>query len=367
MSEQAIRVKQQAETVDIVWPDGTQTSLPHLWLRDNCDCNDCRVEQTTEKKFMVTSVTVDIKPASTEYLDDTLRIVWPDGHATCYNGCDLHAFANEDTELRSEWGAGYVPVGFDFQDFLNDDGAAASAIQEFVKSGAMVLKNAPQEPNTLEQLAPRLGPIREVLFERIHNVEVYADGYNVAHTPLPLPPHNDFASYSWPPSVQALHMLVNEVPGGESVVVDGWRVLRELRAARPDLFDVLCSTPVPFRMFDRDNETCTLEPLVRCDVDGHITGLRFSNQLMQAINPNRPGVAKFYRAYHELCKRVTDPSVKVSFRLGAGEILVVASHRVLHGRNAFQASGRRHLQDAYFEFDNVRNHLVLLRRKGLVQ
>ena len=72
----------------------------------------------------------------------------------------------------------------------------------------------------------------------------------------------------------------------------------------------------------------------------------------------------FYQAYRELCRRITDPTAQVSFRLNGGEILVVAAHRVLHGRQAFEPGGRRHLQDAYFEFDNVKNHLVVLRRKG---
>lgn len=56
--------------------------------------------------------------------------------------------------------------------------------------------------------------------------------------------------------------------------------------------------------------------------------------------------------------------VKASFRLDGGDILIVAAHRVLHGREAFEAAGSRHLQDAYFELDNVRNHLVVLQRKG---
>ena len=60
----------------------------------------------------------------------------------------------------------------------------------------LLLGAAGQEDRTLERLSARLGPVREVLFERIHNVKVDPRGYNVAHTSLALPPHNDFASYS---------------------------------------------------------------------------------------------------------------------------------------------------------------------------
>jgi gamma-butyrobetaine dioxygenase len=164
--------------------------------------------------------------------------------------------------------------------------------------------------------------------------------------------------------VQALHMLVNDAAGGASVIVDGWRVLQQLRDDHPAMFESLCSMPVPFREFDDVTETYAVAPLVRCDVDGSILSLRFSNQLMQRIDPSQPGVTDFYHAYRELCRRLTDDAAKATFRLDAGDILIVACHRVLHGRKAFDAGGARHLQDAYFELDNVGNHLVLLSRGG---
>ncbi len=353
-----------ADAVEVRWPGGGVSTLPYLWLRDNCGCDECRVVQTTEKNFIITSVPVDLQPSEVALVDDQLRLIWPDGHETCYAGADIRAFDQDEVSTWTPWGADFRPRKTDYQTFLADDSAAAAMIADFLEHGVSILDGAPMEPGTLEELAPRLGPIREVLFDRIHNVELDPAGYNVAHTAFALPPHNDFPSYSWPPSVQALHMLVNETPGGDSIVVDGWSVLAKYRQEHPDFFESLCSMPVPFRMFDEDNETNAVAPMVRCDTEGNIVAFRYSNQLMQAMNPNRPGVALFYRAYHQLCRRISASAVKATFRLEGGEILLVASHRVLHGRQAFEPTGRRHLQDAYYELDNVKNHLVLLRRKN---
>jgi len=355
------------DALRIDWSANSSTILPHLWLRDNCDCSDCRIAQTDEKKFMVSSVPANLAPTSARLIDDRLRIVWPDGHQTTYEGKRLRAYGSINDDTRSSWPRDFSPYRSVYRSFLDDDRTAANAIARFVRDGAMILENAPTAQGTLENLAPRLGPVREVLFDRIHDVAVDPTGYNVAHTPLPLPPHNDFASYTWPPSVQALHMLANETPGGDSIIVDGWAVLTALRAEYPDFFDVLCRVAVPFREFDDDNETFAVEPIVRCNSDGTIAGLRFSNQLMQAIDPNDPLAGRFYEAYRELCTRITNPDMQVSFRLKGGEVLVVAAHRVLHGRQSFEPVGRRHLQDAYFELDNVKNNLVVLRRRGKAQ
>jgi alpha-ketoglutarate-dependent taurine dioxygenase len=42
--------------------------------------------------------------------------------------------------------------------------------------------------------------------------------------------------------------------------------------------------------------------------------------------------------------------------------LLVAAHRVLHAREAFVPSGKRHLQDAYFELDNIANKVITLNK-----
>jgi gamma-butyrobetaine dioxygenase len=365
MMERHGAVTLRGDSLEVVWPCGASSVLPYLWLRDNCDCGDCRVEQTSEKRFMINAVAADLAPASVDLTDDLLLVTWPDGHRSHYRSADVLGQAAARGPTWQPWDSAFVPLHTDYQGFLDDDGQAAAAIAEFLRHGAIVLEAAPSRPGTLESLAPRLGPIREVLFARIHDVKVDLGGYNVAHTAMELPPHNDFASYSWPPSVQALHMLVNEAAGGETVIVDGWRVLRALREEHSAMFESLCNVPVPFREFDDDTETYAVAPLVRLDANGNIVSLRFSNQLMQRIDPAQPGVAGFYRAYRELCRRLTDTSAKATFRLHAGNILIVASHRVLHGRTAFDAEGARHLQDAYFELDNVANHLVLLSRGGV--
>ena len=218
-----------------------------------------------------------------------------------------------------------------------------------------MLVDAPTEPDSSEQLAARLGPIREVVFDRIHNVVVDPAGYSIAHTKLALAPHNDFTSYNWPPSVQLLHMLVNECEGGDSSIVDAFGVVDGLRRDHPEKFDALCAVPVPFRLFSDDDESYAVNPVIDLDAGGNVRLVRFNTQQMQPIPLCEPRLNDFYAAYHELSTRMNDPGVRASCRLETGHIMLMASHRVLHGRSALRSTGMRHLQDAYFEHDNVRN------------
>ena len=335
--------------------------LPYLWIRDNCPCNECRVQETQEKRFMLDSVPVDLKPTSVSLKQSNIIVVWPDDHKTSINLQDIEFLKKPRKPEKVLWNNDFTPNYYDWDDFLQKNDTAIDAFSNFVSKGAICIKNAPCIPNSLEDLSPRLGPIREVLFDRIHNVSVDGHIYNIAHTSLAVPPHNDFASYSWQPSVQALHMLANEAEGGESILVDGYSVVRDLRIDFPNFFNILSTFSVPFREFDEENETYANEPIIRLDANNEIAGFRFSNQLMQMIDPQKKNIDLFYKAYHELCKRVTSQKYKSKFRLEAGHILLVSAHRILHGRNEFKLNGKRHLQDAYYEMDNIENNFFHYR------
>ena len=334
--------------------------LPFLWLRDNCQCDNCRITETQEKQFLLHTVPVDIFPKSVEVKDNNILVDWPDDHKTFIPIKIIEESGSLRYPDHEEWPKDFKPQKFDWPEFLDNKEIAVEALKDFVKFGAIVLKNAPKEPNSLEFLSKRLGPIHEVLFERIHNVSVTGHVYNVAHTSKGLPPHNDFASYKSQPSIQALHMLENECEGGESIIVDGWQLVKDLEDDNPDYFEILKNFNVPFREFDEHNETYTEAPLIQCGNDGSIESFRFSNQLMQMIDPNRKNIKEFYKAYHEISSRIFDKKYRSTFRLNGGEVLIVASLRVLHARESFIPSGKRHLQDAYFFYDNAANNIVLL-------
>ena len=334
--------------------------LPFLWFRDNCQCDECRITETQEKQFLLNTVPLGIKPVKALETEDSFLITWEDSHQTIIPFEVINNSLQSRYPKHQSWPKNFIPKKIDWDSFLNEKDIALDGLKEFVKHGVIILKNAPKEPETLEKLSIRLGPIHETLFERIHNVSVTGHVYNVAHTSKGLPPHNDFASYTSQPSVQALHMLENECEGGESVIVDGWELVEDFREDHSDYFETLCKFEVPFREFDQENETYAEAPLIKCSPDGSIESFRFSNQLMQMISPSKKGIKEFYKAYHELSTRVFDSKYRSTFRLHGGEVLIVASLRVLHARESFIPNGKRHLQDAYFVYDNAANNVVLL-------
>ena len=261
------------------------------------------------------TVPIDISPDKVDMDGDMLLIKWPDGHDSIIPTSKILECGAPRYPDYKFWSKKFTPNRFTWKDFLDDVSTSIEALKDLVSYGVIILKEAPKELNSLEMLSKRLGPIHETLFERIHNVSITGHVYNVAHTSKGLPPHNDFASYKSQPSIQALHMLENECEGGESIIVDGWRLLEDLRYDRPDFFKTLQDFDVPFREFDEENETFAEAPIIKCSNDGSIESFRYSNQLMQMIDPTKHGVKDFYMAYHELTTRIHNPKYRSTFRL----------------------------------------------------
>ena len=353
------------DSVQLAWDDGTVADVPALWLRDNCPCAECKVVAKSERRTMIATEPLDLAPVSV--VTDTRGVTVEWGSHTSLYTLEWYRSIMIEVERRADatqhWHSDLTIPTYRYGDLSETEAEGRSAVIKFLTSfsryGVALVTGVPCYRGESERFLRRWAPARELPFGTVHDVLVNPLGYNIAHTSEALPPHNDFASYTWPPSGQILHMLANDVEGGDSILVDGWSIIERLH---PDDIDVLSSFAVGFRQFDETSETWTCAPILRLAPDGSPRHIRFSNQLMQPIDPTAPDIDRFYSAYHRLSVLVLQPEHQYRFRMAEGDLLLLHGHRILHGRTAYEPStGHRHLQDVYFEFEDLANKLYRLR------
>ena len=334
------------------------------WLRDNCPCDACRIVQTDERRYQPWQQTSAAEVAQVATADGTLSITWSDGHESVFAPTAwerIDGATRRGTYTANLWTAGYEIDRFDHDEAVNDSVTRRRLFEAFMRAGAVVVTGAPTVPGTVIDFVQALNlTLHDSSLGLIFDVKVDPAGFNVAFTNEYIPPHNDNAQYTDPPSGQVLAMLVNDAVGGESVVVDGWSVLEQLQSIDPSAIDVLCRVAVGFRQYSTTAEGFTRAAMVVRAPSGRFTHLRFSNQLRQPLPFDHPDLSEWYRAYRLLGTIVTDPANHVSFRLNAGDMLFVNGYRILHSRTAFDAAGARHLQDVYFDVDDVVGNLARL-------
>jgi gamma-butyrobetaine dioxygenase len=345
----------------VQFTEGSATFLPD-WLRDNCQCHECRIVQTDERRWQPWSVRAAPAASVVEVVDGELRVTWAGGHRSAYGPTEWDKI--RITGARGAWTARlwdgtYEIERFDHQQCIDDQVTRREFFEAVRRDGAAVVTGSPTEPGTVIEFLHAIGvTLRDSSLGLIFDVKLDPAGYNIAFTAEEVPPHNDNAQYTHPPSGQVLAMLVNDAQGGNSVVVDGWSVLDRLAREHPEAIDVLTRVEVGFRQYSTEADAFTRAPLVVRDRDGRFIHLRFSNQLMQPLAFDDADLAAWYDAYRLLGAAIADTANHVSFRLSAGDTLFVNGYRVLHARTAYQPDGARHLQDVYFEMDDVFGHLA---------
>ena len=346
-------------TTNVQFDDGIVTFV-NEWLRDNCPCARCRITQTDERRVTPWTLSTTASPDATVD-SDGLHFTWADGHESLFSAETFAAIARASSRGRytaNLWAQGYQLDRFEHDAAVNDVATRRGLFESFRRDGAIVVTDSPTVPGTCMDFVRALGlTLRDSSLGLIFDVKLDPAGFNVAYTSESIPPHHDNAQYTQPPTGQVLAMLVNDATGGESIVVDSWSLVDNLRRTDPAAVDVLSRVPVGFRQYSEQAEGFTRAPLITLDREGRCSHLRFSNQLMQPLPFDEPEIAEWYRAYRLLGAAVCDPANHVTFRLRAGDMLFVNSLRVLHARTEFVPDGPRHLQDIYFDVDDVFGNL----------
>ncbi|WDR36991.1 gamma-butyrobetaine dioxygenase [Pseudomonas serboccidentalis] len=366
-------VQSLADRVSIAWADGRISPFHHVWLRDNCPCEQCVYNVTREQVFEIVDAAPDLALASAQIdSDGCLRIDWQDGHRSRFDPGWLRAHAYDDASRIERLAAKpkaylwrsdlQLPV-FDYATLMNDNGALLQWLIAVRDIGLTQVRGVPTEPGSLKLIAQRISFIRESNFGVLFNVQSKADADSNAYTAFNLPLHTDLPTRELQPGLQFLHCLVNDAEGGESIFVDGFAIADALRLEAPELFQALCDIPVEFRNKDRHSDYRCLAPIIALDALGRVAEIRMANFLRGAFDTSAEQMPLLYRAYRRLIALTREPRFRLMQRLNPGELWCFDNRRTLHARNAFDpATGARHFQGCYIDRDELLSRILVLQR-----
>ena len=152
-------------------------------------------------------------------------------------------------------------------------------LKSFYKYGFVIIKNLPTKNNFIIKFANSIGNVRATNFGEFFNVKSLPNPNDLAYTSLPLSPHTDNPYRKPIPCIQLLHCIENEVSGGRSTLVDGFKVANYLKKINPNFFKILTKIKVKFKFTDKNVVLENDGPLIELDDNKNLKQVRFSTRL----------------------------------------------------------------------------------------
>lgn len=356
--------------VHLTWADGRSWSAYSLWLAENADGYglDPIVRESTLEPIRLPDPSGAIATAAVDP-DGALAIVWHDGRRSrVHPGWLRHVADQRHTpsamlpEPRA-WTASDLPElpTVDASGGVDDD-VLRRWLELLVTFGLARLTGTPTEFDTVGAIVGRVAPLRDTNFGPVWSVRADPVPGSTANTGLDLGQHTDLPTREVPPGYQFLHCIENTVAGGSSRMSDGWSVVAALEAEQPHAYEALCTLEWVFANRSPDAEHRWIGPIIDRGGPRQPLTLRAFYPVRLAPHMADEDVPRAYAALRTFAAYARDPRFQVSTPFRPGDLVGFDNRRVLHGRDAYDSGGHRHLRGCYADHDDVYSRLRVVRR-----
>ena len=364
---------------NIRWSDGAELAALDWWLLENAVDAGGFDLATREHLIDPAHLSDDVSIESVGLTDDGGLVVTfaPDSvHATFHPGWLRHVAdgnhrAGSWLPKALSWTPDTFaePPTFDGSAVLDDDSVFGLWLDSLIRYGIGRLRGCPLDEDFNVALGARVGAIRDTNFGPIWDVKADVEmagsaGTNsTANTNLRLGPHTDLPTRETPPGFQFLHCVSNEVQGGYSTMADGLAVVEALKAEYPEHYEAL--TTLKWVFFNRGPgiDHRWSGPFIDLGVDGSPLTLRAFYPVRAFPDMAPADQPRAYEAMRCFSQMAASDHFQIAYPFEPGDLVGFDNRRILHGRDAFESGGHRHLRGMYIDQDEVRSTGRVISRR----
>ncbi len=352
-------------SLTVRWRDGGSTEFPWLWLRDH---DAATLHPVTQQRQLFTAgVPAELRGSEATMDDGAVRVVWGDGSEPSVLAAEFLARFRSAAPARVAVAAERVLWDGDtiteewptvpYDDVMAGDDGVADWMRRVATYGFCIVTGTPPTIDATRDLVRRVGYVRETIFGGFWDFQADLAKADTAYTNIELLPHTDGTYSHDAPGLQMLHCLAFDGEGGESTMVDGFRIAAELRANQPEAYDVLSRVDVPGQYIGDGAHLMASRPVFRHDHSGELAQVSFNNADRAPFLLPADEMERFYGALRAFEALANDHRLQWRRVNPPGHAMLFDNWRVLHGRTAY--TGHRHLCGAYVNREDYESRLRL--------
>jgi trimethyllysine dioxygenase len=356
--------------VELSWQgEAPSARFAPFWLRDHCHARASLNADTLQRQVDTCAIPVDIAPAELKLADGgrTLHIVWrEDPVISMLPAAFLWQVAQtggrEVAPRRRLWDRDSIGTNFPalpHAEIMASDAGLLRWLAMVEEFGFALATGTPATIEATEQLARRIGYVRETIFGGMWDFTANLAFQDTAYTPAAIGPHTDGTYSIDAPGFQMFHCLQFDGSGGESTLVDGFKVAERIRETDPEAFEALTSIQVPAQYRGDGVHLRAEHAVIGLDHHGAYRQIAYNNYDRAPFRLPAARMRVFYRALQLFASSINDPALEITMRLAPGTALLFDNWRTLHGRRAYQ--GYRRLCGAYLNKEDFDSKLRVLR------
>ena len=347
--------------LNIEFQNRAKYCFPYIWLRDHCKDIENWDERSNQRKLFTALVDPNIKIEETKIIEDNkkIEVKWPDMNKSVHYSGDFlyknsleNISSNSGEALWDKQSINKAELEIKFDELEKNDGFK-NLVQSIKTYGFSIINNCPTEMKTVEDIANKIGYVRNSIFGDLWSFESNTEMADSAYTQEELRPHTDGTYNHDAPGLQLLLCCEYEAEGGESIMVDGFKIAKILRENHGTSYNILSEIDIPGRYFGDGVELIAKRPV-----------FKFRNEKLIQVSVNNyergdfrlPNnkINDFYTAIIAFDKLANAKEMQWRQILKPGQLLIFNNWRVLHGRSEF--SGKRKMSGCYInkeDFESV--------------
>lgn len=174
-----------------------------------------------------------------------------------------------------------------------------------------------------------------------------------AYSNQELRPHTDSTYSNDAPGLQLLLCCKYDAKGGDSIMVDGFKLANEIKQKYKKHFKTLTNTKVKGSYIGDGVCLEAKRPIIKLNEKNNFDQISFNNYDRAPFRENNQKTINFYKAIKVFDTMANQKQYQWRHILKPGELLIFNNWRVMHGRGAF--SGIRKMAGCYInkeDFDS---------------
>ena len=349
----SVSIQTTDQGLNISWPDDFSSYYHYVWLRDCCYCELCGDSYSSKRYFQPSDISLDCLPQTWDINEEgLLEIIWEDGkHFSKYSFDWLRNHSYDDASRTQRfhqpttWDCSIIESlpEVDFESASQSDIGRLELYRKLRDYGFVVVRSGPANDDGYAIVARLVGKITESAYGKVFDLTPDSKIQTLGNTLKPVAPHTDEAYRHNPPGVNILHCVRSATSGGESVLVDGFKLGEALRDKQPDIFKLLCTQPQPFHRIDSVDQINqqSRAPVFVLDEFGTIVGFRFHTRSAAPLDVPADKFLDIYKGNRELSAMMLSERYQAQFRLESGDAVLFDNQRVMHSRKGFKDPKRK--------------------------